>query len=125
MKIVTQVILVLAIMSGPVFAEGNPDKGKKLFSKCKACHMVGEKAKNRVGPELNGIVGASAGAVEGFKYSKALTAQAEAGLVWDEASLSEFLANPKKFMPGTKMSFKGFRKEEQLADIVSYLATFN
>ncbi len=86
--------------------------------------MVGEKAKNRVGPMLNGIVDTSSGAVEGFKYSKVAMERADDGLVWSEEELTAFLTNPKKYMPGTKMSFKGLRKEEQIADLIAYLKTF-
>ena len=98
--------------------------GEKLFKKCKACHQVGEGAKNRSGPVLNGIVGRAAGGVDGFKYSKPLMARAEDGLVWDEESLSAFLAKPKTYIQGTKMSFAGFKKEDDLAAIIAYLSTF-
>lgn len=100
------------------------EQGEKVFRKCKACHQIGEGAKNRTGPILTGIVGSPAGAVEGFRYSKPLMAMANEGLVWDEASLNAFLAKPKTFMKGTKMSFAGLRKEEDLAAIHAYLASF-
>ncbi len=98
--------------------------GEKVFKKCKACHQIGENAKNRSGPILTGIVGSAAGQVEGFKYSKPLMAMAEDGLVWDEASLQEFLAKPKAFMKGTKMSFAGLKKDADLAAITAYLGSF-
>ncbi|MEB8388585.1 c-type cytochrome [Rhodobacteraceae bacterium KMM 6894] len=99
--------------------------GEKVFRKCKACHQVGEGAKNRVGPVLTGIVGHPAGQVDGFKYSKALKGMADDGLVWDPEALHAFLANPKGFMKGTKMSFAGLKKEEDLAAITAYLSSFN
>jgi len=98
--------------------------GSKVFRKCKACHKVGDGAKNGSGPMLNGIVGAKAGAVDGFKYSKALKAAAEGGLVWDEASLAEFLTKPRAYMKGTKMSFAGLKKEKDLAAVIEYLKSF-
>lgn len=98
--------------------------GEKLFKKCKACHQVGDGAKNRSGPVLNGVVGRAAGAVDGFKYSKPLMARAEEGLVWDEDSLNAFLTKPKTFLKGTKMSFAGFKKEADLAAIIAYLSSF-
>ncbi len=101
------------------------EAGEKVFKKCKSCHQLGEGAKNRAGPILTGIVGSPAGQVDGFKYSKALTAMAEDGLVWDEAALTAFLAKPKAFMKGTKMSFAGLRKEEDLIAITAYLQSFN
>lgn len=101
------------------------EAGEKVFKKCKSCHQLGEGAKNRAGPILTGIVGSPAGQVDGFKYSKALMAMAEDGLVWDEAALTAFLAKPKAFMKGTKMSFAGLRKEEDLIAITAYLQSFN
>ncbi|WP_306116777.1 MULTISPECIES: cytochrome c family protein [unclassified Roseovarius] len=115
---------LVGAMTAPALAEGDAEAGEKVFKKCKACHAVGDKAKNKVGPILNGIVGAPAGQVEGFKYSDALMEMAEGGLVWDEASLSAFLTKPKDFMKGTKMSFAGLRKEKDLANVIAYLATF-
>lgn len=84
--------------------------GEKVFKKCKACHQVGDGAKNRSGPVLNGIVGRAAAGVEGFRYSNALKAKGEEGLVWDEASLAAFLADPKGYIKGTKMSFRGLKR---------------
>lgn len=98
--------------------------GEKAFKQCKACHQVGDGAKNRTGPILNGIVGAPAGAVEGFKYSKPMKAAAEGGLVWTPEELEAFLADPKGYMKGTKMSFRGVRKPEEGAAITAYLSTF-
>lgn len=98
--------------------------GEKVFKKCKACHQVGAKAKNRSGPVLNGIVGGSAGAVDGFKYSKALKAVAEDGLVWTPEELAAFLEKPKKYLKGTKMGFAGLKKEKDQAAVIEYLKTF-
>ena len=98
--------------------------GNKVFKKCKSCHQVGEKAKNRSGPVLNGIVGAAAGSVDGFKYSKALRAAAKDGLMWSEVELAAFLAKPKAYLKGTKMSFAGLRKEADQAAVIEYLKTF-
>lgn len=100
------------------------EAGEKVFRKCKSCHQLGDGAKNRTGPVLTGIVGSPAGQVEGFRYSKALTEMADEGLVWDEETLSAFLAKPKSFMKGTKMAFAGLKKEEDLAAINAYLASF-
>lgn len=99
-------------------------EGEKVFKKCKSCHQLGEGAKNRSGPILTGIVGKAAGAVDGFKYSKALTKAAEGGLVWTEAELASFLAKPRDYLKGTKMSFSGLRKEEDQAAVVEYLKSF-
>jgi len=100
------------------------EAGESVFKKCKACHQIGEGAKNRSGPALNGIVGRAAGSVDGFKYSKPLMAKAEEGLVWTNESLAEFLAAPKSYIKGTKMSFAGLKKEDDLTAIIAYLASF-
>lgn len=99
-------------------------RGEKVFKKCKACHQVGEGARNRTGPVLNGVMGRPAGAVEGFRYSKAMEAAAADGLVWTQETLGQFLAKPRGFLKGTKMSFAGLKKEEDRAAIAAYLSTF-
>ena len=96
-------------------------KGEKVFKKCKACHKVGEGAKNGTGPILNGIVGSVAGSVEGFKYSKAMSSAGEDGLVWTPEELAAFLTKPKKYMKKTKMSFNGLKKESDLNAIIEFL----
>lgn len=120
--------LILTVLAAglalPALADGDADKGKKVFNKCKACHAVGEGAANKVGPQLNGIIGAAAGQVEGFKYSDALIEAAGGGLVWDDESLAAFLAKPKDFMKGTKMSFAGLKKEDEIENVIAYLQGF-
>lgn len=113
-----------AFVAAPGYAEGDAEAGEKVFKKCKACHMVGDGAKNRVGPILNGVAGAPAAANADFKYSKALLEAAEGGLVWDDASLTAFLAKPKSFLKGTKMSFAGLKKDDEIANVIAYIASF-
>lgn len=115
---------LLAMLALPAFAEGDPEKGERVFNKCKSCHAVGDTAKNKIGPVLNGIVGSPAGQNPDFKYSKALQAMAEDGLVWDDEALAAFLAKPREFIDGTKMSFAGLRKDDEIADVIAYMATF-
>lgn len=125
MKSILSSAAMLVALSAPAFADGDADKGEKVFKKCKACHEVGADAKNKVGPTLNGIVGAPAAHLgDEFKYSDAMLEAAAGGLVWDEASLTEFLTKPKDFMKGTKMSFAGLRKEDDIEDVIAYLQTF-
>lgn len=95
--------------------------GEKVFRKCQACHQVGPDAKPRSGPVLNGIVGAAAGRAPGFRYSKAMKAAAEEGLVWDAAALGAFLEKPKAYLKGTKMSFAGLRKPADIEAVIAFL----
>ena len=97
--------------------------GERVFKKCSACHQVGSNAKNRSGPQLNGIVGRTAGAVEGFRYSGAMEEAGADGLVWDHESLAGFLADPRAYLKGTKMSFAGLKKDADLEAIIAYLSS--
>ncbi|WP_438991941.1 c-type cytochrome [Lentibacter sp.] len=99
-------------------------EGEKVFKKCKACHQVGEGAKNKTGPILNGVVGAQFGHIEGFKYSKTLVEMGESGMVWDDANMAAFLTKPKDFIKKTKMSFAGLKKEEDIRAVTEYLRSF-
>lgn len=98
--------------------------GEKIYKKCKACHQVGDKAKHRVGPILNGVLGRTAGTMEGFKYSKAMIAKGEEGLVWTPETLDAYLEKPKAYVPKTKMSFAGLKKAEDRAAVTAYLSQF-
>jgi len=117
-------VLAVAGFAGTALAGGDPADGQRVFKKCKACHAVGDGAKNKVGPMLTGIVNNEIASVEGFKYSKAFLAKKDEGLVWTMEALKAYLAKPKEFIPGTKMSFAGLKKEQQREDVIVYLATF-
>jgi len=99
-------------------------EGEKAFKKCKACHQIGEGASNKTGPQLNGVMGRTAGTVEGFRYSKVFEAAASDGLVWTDETLAEFLSKPKAYLKGTKMSFAGFKKESDIQAVTAYLKSF-
>ena len=126
MKKIAAAMTVLALtgFAGSALAEGDAAAGEKVFKKCKACHAVGDGAKNKVGPMLNGIVGSEIASVEGFKYSKAFKAKKEEGLVWTAEVLDEYLTKPKAYIKGTKMSFAGLKKEKQREDVIAYLNSF-
>jgi cytochrome c len=103
-------------------ADGDPAQGEKVFRKCKACHDIGEGAKNKVGPELNGVVGAPiAGRDDGFNYSDALKAKGADGALWTEETLTAWLHSPRDFAKGTKMTFAGLKKDDEIADVIAYL----
>jgi len=116
--------LLLASLAMPALAEGDAEKGAKVFKKCKACHTVGEGAKNKVGPILTGIIDAPVAANPDFKYSKAFIAKGEAGDVWTTEELTAFLTKPKAAVPKTKMSFAGLKKPEDIENVLAYLASF-
>ena len=112
---------VLCTAAIPAIA-ADPAAGEKAFGVCKACHKVGEGAKNGVGPALNGVVGRAAGSGEGYKYSDAM---ASSGITWDEANLAEYLKNPKTKVAGNKMMFAGVKDDTKIADIIAFLGQFN
>lgn len=124
MKLSIAAGMALLALTTIASAEGDVAKGEKVFKKCAACHAVGPDAKNKVGPEMNGIVGRAIATVDGFKYSPAMT-EFGAGKVWDEATLSGYLADPKNFVPKNKMAFVGLKKEDELKDVIAYLAQYN
>jgi len=96
---------------------GDATKGKKVFRKCKACHVV-DSAKNRVGPSLQGVIGRQIAAMDGFKYSDAFKNQ---DIAWTPENLTEFLTKPKAFIKGTKMAFGGLRKPADIENLIAYL----
>ncbi|WP_422019360.1 c-type cytochrome [Roseibium sp.] len=106
-------------------AEGDPAKGEKVFKKCAACHAVGEGAKNKVGPQLNGVVGRAWGTIDGYKYSATLKEGAGEGRVWDVETLDAYLLKPRDVIPKGRMAFAGLRKDEDRADVIAYLAQYS
>lgn len=113
------VLASLTLMQSAL-AEGDTDKGKKVFAKCMACHTI-EEAKNRVGPHLVNILDRKTASVEDYKYSPAMIKAGEDGMVWDEATLTSYLTAPKGFMPGNKMAFAGLKKPEDIDNLIAYI----
>jgi len=110
----------LALFVAPVHA-GDAVKGAKVYKKCVSCHMIGDKAKNRVGPQLNGIIGRAIASVDGYKYSKAMVKYAAAEKNWNETNLDAYLTKPSKVVKGGRMAFAGLRKETDRANVIAYL----
>ncbi len=110
-------ILTMAFCFSAAAHAGDPAAGEKVFKKCKACHVV-DKEKNKTGPHLVGLLGREAGSVDSFKkYSKAMKGS---GIVWNAETLDGYLANPKKYLKGTKMAFAGLKKEKDRQNIIAY-----
>ena len=116
--------LVGAACAGPPLIAGaaDPDAGARAFQKCYACHSVEPGETGTPGPNLRGVVGRPAGAVEGFAYSEAMIgAGRERGLVWTEETLDAFLADPETYLPGTWMSAVGLTDRAERAAVIDYL----
>ena len=134
MKYTVAATAALFALAAPAFAEGDAAKGEKEFNKCKSCHMIVSDADEtivkggKVGPNLWGVVGRTAGSVEGFKYGDGLTAAQEAGFVWTAEEIAKYVVDPKEwnnehgFPAKTKMTFKLKKGGE---DVAAYLATFS
>jgi len=129
----TLAILAALGAATPALAEGDAAAGEKLFKKCKACHMIvnGDDVifkGGKTGPNLYGIIGRTAGTVEGFKYGKSLVAAGEAGLVWDEEMITKYVIDPKAFLKeylddGGAKSSMSFRLKKGGEDVAAYLAS--
>mgnify|MGYP002784464335 CR=1 FL=1 len=113
------VAVAAAVPTGPII--GDATRGAAQLPKCKACHTFDQGGKNMIGPNLWGTFNGKIMHVDGFTYSSAF--QAKAGLVWTEENLDAFLANPKAFVPGTKMAFPGIKDAQARADLVAHLKT--
>jgi cytochrome c len=96
--------------------------GKTSFNKCLPCHSIGEGAKNKVGPELNGLDGRHSGTVEGYNYSDA---NKNSGITWNEAQFKEYIKDPKAKVPGTKMTFAGIKNETEINNLWAYVSSFD
>jgi cytochrome c len=107
----------IALTSSAALADGDPQAGEKVFSKCRICH-VADADKNKLGPSLHHLFGRKAGTVEGFKYSEAMK---NSGITWSEQTLDAYLADPKGYIKGNKMAFVGLKDEQDREDVIAYL----
>ena len=115
----------LAVVTSLIAASSAPAQdiaaGKTSFNKCLACHAIGEGAKYKVGPELNGLNGRKSGTAEGYSYSDA---NKNSGITWSKEVFLEYIKDPKAKIPGTKMAFAGIKNEKEANDLWAYIAQF-
>lgn len=112
-----EIAAAIAALPAPYNA-ADYEAGRRIFAQCRSCHTVGEGEPNRVGPNLHGVFGRQAGAVEGFNYSDAVR---NSNITWDAAQIDHWLENPRTFLPGNRMAFVGIRDETQRRDLLAYL----
>jgi cytochrome c len=120
MKVLIMASLALASALGAAQAQ-DLAAGEQSFRKCLPCHAVGEDARNKVGPVLNGLEGRKSGTIEGYSYSEA---NKKASITWGEQTFKDYIQNPMAKVPGTKMAFAGIRNEKEIANLWAYLAQF-
>jgi cytochrome c len=117
---------VLVVVSSTAAASGalaqDAAAGKTSFNKCMACHSIGEGAKNKVGPELNGLDGRKSGTAPDFSYSDA---NKKSGITWNKDQFLDYLKDPKAKIPGTKMVFVGIKNEKEANDLWAYISQFD
>lgn len=112
------ILFAIAIIANSAKADGDPERGQRVFNLCKTCHTIDKGGKHMVGPNLSNIIGRKAGSVEGFKYSDSLI---KSGIVWNDENLSKYVLDPKGLVPGNKMAFAGVKKESDREDLIAYL----
>lgn len=119
-----RMLIVVLSLAGPVSSAKAQDAaaGEKVFVQCRACHQVGESAKNAVGPVLNGLFGRKSGSIAGFKYSDP---NKDSGITWDEATFAEYIRDPRAKIPGTKMVYAGLKDEQRVKDLIAYLKQYD
>ncbi|HEY5217390.1 MAG TPA: cytochrome c family protein [Pseudolabrys sp.] len=120
MKSILMAAVALAAMAQAAQAQ-DAAAGEQSFKKCLPCHAIGEGAKTKVGPQLNGIDGRKSGTAEGYSYSDA---NKNSGITWNEAAFKEYIKDPRAKVPGTKMIFAGIKNEKEVGDLWAYLASF-
>jgi cytochrome c len=115
------VVIASAAAASSALAQ-DVDAGKTSFNKCLACHAIGEGAKNKVGPEQNGLDGRKAGTVEGYSYSDA---NKNSGITWNKEQFLDYIKDPRAKIPGTKMIFAGIKNETEAANLWAFLAQYD
>ena len=120
--ILSSLVVATSLMAVSGALAQDATAGKSSFNKCMACHAIGEGAKNKVGPELNGIDGRKSGTAEGYSYSDA---NKNSGITWSKDQFLEYIKDPKAKIPGTKMAFAGIKNEKEANDLWAFLAQYD
>lgn len=123
-KPLTTAVCFSLIAGLPALADGDPERGERIFRQCSGCHAVGEGARKRSAPNLNGLPGASVAYDETQRYSRALRTLRDAGTTWTAENLDAFLASPREFAPRNRMSIRGVRDQQDRADLIAYITQF-
>jgi cytochrome c len=119
---ISVLLAALFVMHGAAAEEaGDIAAGERSWNKCRACHQIGEGARNLVGPHLNGLFGRAAGTAEGYSFS---AANRSSGITWGEAVFAAYIKDPKARIPGTKMVFAGLRSDKEIRDLSTFLKQF-
>ena len=117
-------VIAGAVLIAAIGTAGAQDlaEGERSFRKCLPCHAVGEEARNKVGPLLNGLDGRKTGTIPGYSYTDA---NKNAAITWDDATFKEYIMDPRAKIPGTKMVFPGIKNEKEITDLWAYIKQFN
>ena len=116
------IAIVVTALSGLAAHAQDLAAGENSFKKCLPCHAVGEGAKNKVGPLLNGLEGRKSGTIEGYSYSEA---NKNSGITWSKDTFLDYIKDPRAKIPGTKMIFPGIKNESEATNLWAYLASFD
>ena len=116
-------MMIVALLAAATTAASGQDvaAGETSFRKCLPCHAVGEDARNKIGPILNGLEGRQSGTIDGYSYTQA---NKDANIIWSDASFKEYMVDPRGKIPGTKMVFNGIKNEAEVANLWTYLKQF-
>ena len=115
-------VVIAASAIAPAALAQDVAAGKTSFNKCLACHAIGESARNKVGPELNGLDGRKSGTAAGYSYSDA---NKNSGITWNESQFKEYIKDPKAKIPGTKMAFAGIKKDTEVNDLWAFISQYD
>jgi cytochrome c len=115
------IVIWAAVAAAPAAHAQDAAKGAQVFRKCLPCHAIGPGAKNKIGPELNGLDGRHSGTAPGYRYS---AANKNSGIVWNEETFEKYIKDPRGVVPGTKMFFAGIKNEKDIDNLWAYLKQF-